>query len=135
MSGKIQIEFAKVDDILSIQRFLHEHWRENHVFVTHPELLRWQHRDPDAPASRITFVLAWSNSEDHPRALVGLLGYIPFRRFDASADWTELALAVWKVRDDIGAPGLGLLLLKFIKSQCIPALLCAIGTSAMVRPI
>lgn len=135
MNGRIQVRTARPDDVPAITRFLHEHWRANHVFVSHPELLRWQHESPDAPGQELTFVLAERQPEDAAPVLLGLLGYIPFRRFDRARDWTELSFAIWKVRDDAGTPGLGLQLLKTVQRERHPALLCAIGISEIVKPI
>lgn len=135
MTSRIEICFAKTSDEPQILEFLREHWRADHIFVTHPELMRWQHESPDAPSGVITFVLGRRINADESSQILALLGYIPFRRFDSESDWTELSLAIWKVRDDAGAPGLGLQLLKTIQRKFSPALICAIGTSQAVRPI
>ncbi|MBO6576982.1 MAG: hypothetical protein JJ896_15560 [Rhodothermales bacterium] len=125
----MEIRQAKKVDEAAILAFLDTHWQKGHVFVRHPELLRWQHQDPD-DAEALTFVLALRDGE-----LLGLLGFIPFRRFDPAADWKDLALAVWKVRDDAAAPGLGLQLLNTVKRIRRPDLICAVGISDMVVPI
>lgn len=135
MTSRIEICFAKASDEPQILQFLREHWRADHIFVTHPELMRWQHESPDAPGETITFILGRRVNTDGSSEILALLGYIPFRRFDPDTDWTELALAIWKVRDDAGTPGLGLQLLKTIQRNLSPALICAIGTSQVVRPI
>lgn len=135
MTSRIEICFAKTFDEPQIREFLRAHWRSDHIFVTHPQLMRWQHESPDAPGGALTFILGRRVNADESSEILALLGYIPFRRFDAEADWTELSLAIWKVRDDVGTPGLGLQLLKTIQRKLSPALICAIGTSQVVRPI
>jgi len=135
MTSRIEICFAKTSDEPQVLRFLQEHWRADHIFVTNPELMRWQHESPDAPGRAITFVLGRRINADESSEILALLGYIPFRRFDPEANWTELSLAIWKIRDDAGTPGLGLQLLKTIQRNLTPALICAIGTSQVVRPI
>ncbi|WP_155401680.1 hypothetical protein [Chromobacterium violaceum] len=135
MTGQIEICFAKISDEPQIVEFLRDHWRADHIFVTNPELMRWQHTSPDNPDSDLTFVLARRTNVDKSTEILALLGYIPFRRFDPEANWTELSLAIWKVRDDAASPGLGLQLLKIIQRKLTPALICAIGTSQVVRPI
>lgn len=135
MSGQLIIRPATHADLPALVEFLREHWREDHIFVTHPELMLWQHQDPDAPENGLTFILAVREPEAGGNEILGALGFIPFRRFDPQAEWSELALAIWKVRDDSGAPGLGIQMLKTIERMFKPALICAIGTSAMVRPI
>ena len=111
MSDRVEVRFARRADETAIRVFLRDHWRRDHIFVDHPELLLWQHAAVDSPERDLTFVLATKNSDDNGEEILGLLGYMPFRRFDASSSWTELALAIWKVRDDAGLPGLGLQLL------------------------
>lgn len=135
MTGRVEIRFSKTSDEPQILQFLRTHWRANHIFVTHPEVLQWQHKSPDAPLDELTFVFARRLDVAGTPEIVGLLGFIPFRRFDTSADWSELALAIWKVREDVEAPGLGLQLLKAIERKYRPALICAIGISKEVEPI
>ena len=135
MTRRIEICFAKTSDVPEVIHFLREHWRTDHIFVTNPELMRWQHESPDAPGETTTFVLGRRINADGSSEILALLGYIPFRRFDTEADWTELSLAIWKIRDDAGTPGLGLQLLKTIQRTLSPALICAIGTSQLVRPM
>ncbi|HXV77790.1 MAG TPA: hypothetical protein VD788_15875 [Candidatus Polarisedimenticolaceae bacterium] len=135
MTIKLELEVASVTDEAAIVAFIDRYWRKNHVFVSNPELLRWQHQADDRPEERLNFVIARRERGDGaPPELLGLLGFIPFRRFDRDADWTDLSLAIWKVRDD-APPGLGLRLLKEVERQRSPALICAIGISDMVKPI
>lgn len=68
-------------------------------------------------------------------ALLGVLGFIPFRRFDPAASWTELALALWKVRPDAQVPGLGVRLHHAVMKLCQPELVCVLGTTEVVRPL
>ena len=135
MIGMIEICFAKANDEPKILQFLHDHWRADHIFVTNPVLMRWQHESPDSPGDKLTFVIARRINADDSSEILALLGFIPFRRFDSGADWSELSLAIWKVSEDAGTPGLGLQLLKTIQRELQPSLICAIGTSQIVRPI
>ncbi len=135
MTGLIEICFAKAADESEIVRFLRKHWRSDHIFVSHPELLRWQHESPDAPGENLTFVFARRVEAEGTSEIIALLGFIPFRRFDPVADWSQLALAIWKVRNDMRKQGLGVRLLKTIEQKLTPSLICAIGINEMVRPI
>lgn len=135
MKNDIEIVFAHKSDKLKIIEFLHDHWRKNHIFVTNPEVMLWQHQSPQPLSEQLTFVFAQRKNSNGQNELLALLGYIPFRRFDNAADWSELALAIWKVRDDAGTPGLGLQLLKNIQRQLDPAMICAVGISEIVKPI
>lgn len=135
MNSRIRIGFATVQDEPRIIEFLRDHWQSNHVFVTNPEVLCWQHQSPDAPGDSLTYVLASCVRGDGVDDVVALLGFIPFRRFDPDAAWTELALAIWKVKEGAGAPGLGLYLLSRIQRDLKPDMIVAIGISPTVKPI
>lgn len=133
MTARVVIRQASLEDLPSIVAFLRDHWRADHVFVRAPELLTWQHTDPDDP-HLLTFVLALSEGSGSS-VVLGLLGFLPFRRFDPARHWDSLSLAIWRVRDDAGRPGLGLQLLSWIVKNRTPAMICAIGVSDMVVPI
>ena len=135
MSSAIRIRFATTDDEDAILDFLNEHWKRGHIFVTNPELMRWQHQSSVNPANQLSFVIAESDEQKKPAGLVALLGFIPFQRFDPESDWSELSLAIWKVRDDANAPGLGFQLLRYLERELEPTMICAIGISEIVKPI
>lgn len=128
--SRVRLELARASDEADIRAFLDAHWRKGHVFVTDPELMRWQHED--ATAGRLNFLLA---RREEDGALLGLLGYIPMARFHDRAQWSETALAIWKVREDAFAPGLGIQMLKWLQRETAPDLLFAIGLSDMVVPM
>jgi hypothetical protein len=135
MTKGIEIRFAKILDAPRIVQFLHDYWRSDHIFCTNPELMFWQHKSPTKPDEDITFVIADRMANDGTPEMIAILGFIPFRRFDNSVDWSELSLAIWKVRNDANSPGLGLLLLKTIQRKLNPKIICAIGISNIVKPI
>lgn len=132
---EVQIALAAEGDLEAITGFLGRHWRADHVFVTNPELLRWQHEFPGREKDALTYVLARRKGDGAADALVGLMGFMPFRRFDPAATWTEMALAIWKVRENAAVPGVGLRLHDAVIQMFRPDLVCAIGISAQVRPI
>ncbi len=134
MSVQTVLRFAQKTDKTSLLAFLEEHWRTDHIFVTHPALLEWQHQHPDRPDTDLTFVVGEMVQEDGTSELVAALGYMPIRRFDPDEDFTEIALAIWKVRDDVQVPGLGIQMLKTLQ-RMKPAMIFAIGTSDIVRPM
>lgn len=135
MTQRVEIRFAKLSDESEIVTFLRDHWSPSHIFVTHPQVMRWQHASPDPLSDDLNFVIARKNGAADGGGVLALLGFIPFRKFDRQADWSEVALAIWKVRDDAGMPGLGLQLLKTLERAYEPSMVCAIGTSQVVRPI
>lgn len=128
LMNDFDIRLAEESDEGEIRAFIHDHWKRDHIFCEHPELMLWQHRDPDRPGG-LTFVLARSARDN---AIVGLLGYIPSRRFDPQLG-QDFFLAIWKVRD--GVAGLGLALPMYFRKAVRPRLTGAIGLSPMVIPI
>lgn len=73
--------------------FIDAHWRRGHVLATSRPLMDWQYR---AESDRYNFLLALQESD-----LLGVLGYIPTRRYDpALAENNVLWLTLWKIRDD-----------------------------------
>jgi len=107
--------------------FLAQHWRSDHVFVRRPEILTWQHRDEER--GLLNFVIAEEDDE-----IVGLLGFIPFRRFDPTLTTDSIALAIWKVTEK-ASPGTGVQLLRHLMATRRPTTTLAIGLSDMVVPI
>jgi hypothetical protein len=114
-----------------LSRFISEHWSASHVFVHRPDVFVWQHLDEHG---RFNMVLAEDTGASDDSVL-GVLGFIPMGRFSPSLGDADLMLAIWKVRDDVAPPGLGLRLLKFLRAECDPRSIGAIGTSEMVRRI
>lgn len=123
----IQTRLATVADRAALIGFIRDHWSASHVFVHAPEVFDWQYGQADG---RLNMVLA-----EQDGAILGVLGFIPMGRFDPALGDEDCLLALWKVRDDLAPPGLGLRLLKFIQSQLKPRLIGAIGISDMVGPI
>ena len=67
----MKIDRASVERLATLQRFVGEHWRGDHVLARDGELLRWQHRSL-ADEDRLAVLVA----EDD--GLVGMLGLIEF---------------------------------------------------------
>jgi hypothetical protein len=113
-----------VDELLN---FIDSHWRKDHIFVHNQKLFDWQHKS----GSLYNFVLARQNSE-----IVGILGFIPTYQYSNSLKkHNELWLSIWKVRDDINKPGLGLMMLNYLKRKFNNPTICAIGLSEQVIPL
>lgn len=118
---------AEDSDSGQILSFLEKNWRKDHVFVTNPSLMHWQHGD--AVAKSLNFVLAETHS-----AIVAILGFIPFRRFDPSLPADSIALAIWK-RTDEAERGTGFLMLQWLIDEKSPATVIALGLNAGTLPI
>jgi hypothetical protein len=112
-----------------LMSFIDQHWERGHVLATNRALLDWQYRDGDEYA----VVGAWLDG-----APVGVLGYIPTRRFDAalagpSSNVTWLAL--WKVRDDVKSSAVGLRLLSAVSNAEPSAAIGVVGFNATHPPL
>lgn len=101
---EITISRCGAQDIAQVMAFIGTHWQKNHVLSTHRALMDWQHRAADGG-----YHYLWARRGE---TLLGVLGYIPTRQFDAACAGPETVwLALWKIRDDAAAPGLGLRML------------------------
>jgi len=105
------IRGAQAADVPEILAFLDAHWKAGHIFTRDRALFDWQHALPE-PAGAYSYILA---HRDTDQALIGVLGYIPTRRFDASLGARNTVwLALWKVRQDAAAPGLGMRMARYL---------------------
>ena len=123
----IETRLAMAADRPALLAFIRDHWSARHVFVDAPEVFDWQYAQPDG---RLNMVMAAQGG-----VILGVLGFIPTGRFDPALGDDDILLALWKVREDLAPPGLGLRLLKFLQSQLRPRMIGAIGISDMVGPI
>lgn len=128
MVGPITARLATSADKPQMLAFLADHWRADHIFVLAPKVFDWQYRRPDGDYN---IALAM----DGAGVILGFLGYIPTGHFDPALGQDEIMLAIWKVREDMELPGVGLRLLKLIEKTHKPRLIGAIGISDMVGPI
>jgi hypothetical protein len=118
-------------DVDDVRRFIDEHWKHDHVLATSRELFDWQYRDRDGAGYAL--FLARRNSD---AAVIGLLGYIPTRRFDAALSSSNVVwLSVWKVRDDGDVSGLGLQLLRAVRDSEPHCGIGAVGLNPATTPI
>jgi hypothetical protein len=132
--NRISLRLADKQDVFSILEFIDKFWVKDHIFVRDPNIFLWQYQGLDG---RINIVLAEESIIHHKteKNIIGMLGFIPFGKFDPDLGDENILLAIWKVREDVAPPGLGLQLLKHIKSKLRPIFIGAIGISEMVKPI
>lgn len=128
MVVQVQTRMAGEDDRARMLDFLADHWRSDHIFVVAPHVFDWQYRRTSGDYN-VALAL------DDTGMVLGFLGYIPTGQFDPALGYDEIMLAIWKVRDDMALPGVGLRLLKLIEKTHKPRLIGAIGISDMVGPI
>lgn len=127
----MRIALATPGDRDRLLGFIRDHWSETHIFVERAEVFTWQHLDP---TGRLNMIFA--EDTDRPEdPILGVLGFIPMGRFDEALGDRDLMLAIWKVREDLAPPGLGVRLLRRLTSALEPRLIGAVGTSQMVRRI
>lgn len=106
--------------------FINDYWKKDHVFVRSRSLLDWQHKNSEGDYN---FVLAVDDSEE----VLGVLGFIPTSQFSQDLDVNlEYWLAIWKVREDINMPGLGMGMLNFLRREKGVKSICSVGLSQEV---
>tara|TARA_B100001057_G_scaffold500435_1_gene615479 strand:+ start:12289 stop:13305 length:1017 start_codon:yes stop_codon:yes gene_type:complete len=104
----ISIRRCEKDDIASVIQFIELEWNPNHILVKNRNLLEWQHGNTDG----YNFILAWDGN-----VLVGVLGYIPTRRYDDELSMNNILwMALWKVREEVQSSMVGLKLLKELEN-------------------
>lgn len=110
----IDITPCEAADVPALMGFIDQHWRKDHVLATSRDLMDWQHKDENG---KYNYLLAKRGDE-----LLGVLGYIPTRRYDpALAQNNILWLALWIIRDDCKVAGLGLRMLQALNNaeECV----------------
>ena len=120
--GRVSVTIARCAeaDVADVVRFLDEEWKRGHVLVTSRALLDWQYRNADGSYS---FLVARQSGE-----VVGLVGYIATRRYDASlAGANVLWLTTWTVKREAGAAALGLSLLQRGRTAAAHVAIGALG--------
>ena len=130
--SRTKIRFAEESDHKIIIRFIEDYWKKDHIFVKDPEIFCWQYKNQDG---RWNIVIAENTNNNGKKFIVGILGFIPMGRYDKHLGDDCIFLAVWKVREDVCPPGVGLQMLKHINKTLSPFFIGAIGISDMVKPI
>ena len=132
---KTVIKFADEKERKFILQFINNNWKKNHIFVRKPEVFDWQHKSPFENSDKLTFIIARKIDEIDDNSILAILGYIPYKRFDINLENDGLALAIWKVKNGIKSPGIGLQLLKFLEREISPSMILSIGITEVVKPI
>lgn len=124
---RMRIRRVQVSEIGTILEFLERTWKPGHIFTRHPELLRWQHGDNGS--DEINFLVAEEEGDFR-----GILGYIPFRRFDPQLKENDLALALWVVVPSSPA-GLGLRIFRELIRIENPSRVVVVGIRETALPL
>ena len=123
----ISIRRSSKEDITAVMGFIATHWHSQHILAKNRSLMDWQHGCEDG----YNYILAWDEG-----ILVGILGYIPTRRYDDELSTRNILwLALWKVRDDYQSSMLGLKLLKTLESLEPSSVMAVIGINSNHPPM
>jgi len=127
----VEASACRVDEESKLRDFLRTHWKSDHVFVKHPDVLLWQHRREHP--EQINFIVA---RDCVTGEFVGVLGFIPPAQFDAALEGEgDYWWAIFKVRNDQTGKGIGKKIIEAFEATQEPVSIGGIGLSEMVIPI
>ena len=131
MIGKYEIRFCEKGEAAQLQKFIGEHWKPNHALALSRELLDWQHLNLETDTYNFVIAFFRETGEIH-----AVYGFIPTCLFDpelksASDYWP----AIWKVREDVDAPGLGMFVYYYFVKQIKPRSLSGFGMNPDLAPL
>lgn len=131
MIDRYQIRFCESGEAAELQKFIGEHWKPNHVLALSRELLDWQHLDRDT--NTYNFVIARHRKSGEIHAAYG---FIPTSLFDPGLkEARDYWPAIWKVRDDVEAPGLGMFVYYYFVKNERPRSLSGFGMNPDLAPL
>ncbi|MCX7310010.1 MAG: hypothetical protein NTZ72_19535 [Afipia sp.] len=125
----VTLEYCGLDRADQLMAFFRNQWSETHILGNSIEPLDWQHRNE--AENRYNFLIAVAEND-----IVGMLGFIPAARYDASLSTAlnTLWLTTWKVRADY-AHGLGVHLLRSLTLKHPHAWIGTVGLNSSTRGI
>lgn len=115
-SEKYDFHICNENEINLVVEFIEKYWKKDHALVISRDLMEWQHHDK--LNSRYNFVIAKDKISGDIHALQG---FILSSQYDCKINKPIRWAAIWKNRDDVGVPGLGLMVHLFAIHN-IPAL-------------
>ncbi len=131
MIGNYDIRFCERHEAAMLQKFIGEHWKPNHVLAQSRELLDWQHLDRETGIYNFVIAVHRASGEIH-----AAYGFIPTSLFDpALASAKDYWPAIWKVREDVEAPGLGMFVYYYFVKQKRPRSLTGFGMNPDLAPL
>ena len=129
-SKSYTFKICEVDEIEMVLDFIKKHWKENHAFIKSRELLDWQQLDK--VNNRYNFILA---IHKETREIHALQGFILSSHFDPEISNPIRWPVMWKNRDDVGLPGLGLMVHWFAFANVPTNYYGSLGISDIAFPI
>jgi|TARA_A100001518_G_C1226862_1_gene77645 hypothetical protein len=123
----MQIVECNGDELPALMRFIDQHWRKGHILSREKKVLDWYYGTNQGA----NFLLAKKDGD-----IIGVLGYIDTDRFyQSTPEHSEIWLALWKVREDVRAPGLGLRLILELKKRYPQRSIAVLGLSEAASKI
>jgi hypothetical protein len=116
-------KFCEEDDWDRIRAFLQTYWDPGHVYVTFPELLKWQQYDE----ARRSYNFVYAEHRDTGE-VAACLAYIFTSHFDPSITIRDLWLGLWRSKPG-APPGLGGELGRFLGHTVRPRSIGCLGLS------
>lgn len=98
------IYFALMSDVDDIMKFIHDHWKKNHILSRDKEFFLYEHQDGD----RINFVCHRGDNNE----LDGILGFIK-----SSSKNSDIWTVLWKALSNKEHPMLGIELFDFLRKS------------------
>jgi hypothetical protein len=124
----IDIRRCQGDDIELVMTFIDRHWQSGHSLSKSRALMNWQHGELGGEYNYLIAIRG--------QMVLGILGYIPSRRFDPElAKKNVIWLALWKVLDNAGVAGLGLRMLSTLANIEPHSMLAVNGINAAHPPM
>lgn len=106
------ISLCKAEEIEEVKDFIEKYWKAGHALTKSRELMDWQHYNP--ATDTYNFVIARSRDSDEIHAIEG---FIPTSQFDPSIVTPMTWGAIWKTRETVAPPGLGVVVKQYREHQ------------------
>jgi hypothetical protein len=131
MLEQYEIRLCRKEEGAQLREFIGSHWKANHVLALSQDLLDWQHFDRET--GMYNFVVAVHRPTG---AFHSVYGFIPVSHFDpALKHHRDYWPAIWKVREDVKAPALGMFVYYFLVKERKPRSLSGFGMNPDLAPL
>lgn len=128
--SKYDIHICRIDELDELLDFINDYWQKDHILTQSKELLDWQHFDKKN--GRYNFVIAKHRQTNE---IHGIIGFIISNIYDENIDTPIRWGAIWKLRDDVSAKGLGLMLKGFLEEEIPVKYIGGVGLSKYSKAI
>ena len=129
-SKTYDFKICGLEDLDKVLDFFKKHWKADHAFLKSRELLDWQ--EFDVKNQRYNFALAIHKKTGEIHALEG---FILTSQFDPNIKKPMRWPAIWANRENVGRPGLGLMVHWFAIDTIPTPYYGVLGISEIAYPI